>query len=92
VILPPLVFPAITYKLIVAEDAVPPHEGVVLDALPAHGEPVRRGEVDGLRQVVAVVESGVIGPRESYHELPGVLVSTLENFFSFVTDNSENIS
>lgn len=60
-----------------AEDAIATHQRVVLDALPAHFQPVRRGEVNGLGEVVAVVEAGVVAAGKRYHELSGALVSAM---------------
>jgi hypothetical protein len=56
------------------EDAISPHEGVVLDALAAHLQPIRRSKVDCLGKVVAVIEARVVRARERDHELAGVLV------------------
>ena len=61
-------------ELIMAKHTEPPHHGVVLHTAPAQLEPVGRGEVDGLRQVVAVVEAGVVAAGEGDDELAGVLV------------------
>ena len=66
-----------TYELVVTEDAVSAHEGVVLDALSPHLQPIRRCEVDSLGQVVALVEAGVVGTRERDDELACVLVNTV---------------
>ena len=56
------------------EDAISSHERVVLDTLAAHLQPIRRSKVDGLGQVVAMIEARVIRARERDHELAGVLV------------------
>ena len=60
-----------------AENAVSPHEWVVFDAFPSHLQPVWWGEVDGLRQVVALVEPGVVGAGEGDDELTGTLVDSV---------------
>ena len=64
----------LAHQLVVTEDAVAPHLGVVFHALAPHLQPVGRRKVDGLGQVVAVVEAGVVAAREGDHELAGMLV------------------
>ena len=49
----------------------------MLDALPAHFQPIRRSKVDGLSEVVAVVEPCVVAAGERDHELAGVLVGAM---------------
>ena len=49
----------------------------MLNALPAHFQPIWWCKVDGLCQVVALVEAGMVGAGKRDHELPGVLVSAV---------------
>ena len=63
-------------EFVVAEDAVASHQRVMLHAFPPHLQPVGRSEVDGLGEVVSVIEAGVVGSREGYHELARVLVAS----------------
>ena len=49
----------------------------MLNALSAHFQPIRWSKVDGLRQVVALVEPGVVGTGKCDHELPGMLVGAV---------------
>ena len=49
----------------------------MFDAFPSHLQPVWWGEVDGLRQVVALVEPGVVGAGEGDDELTGTLVDSV---------------
>lgn len=60
-----------------AEDAIATHQRVVLDTLSAHFQPVRRGEVNGLGEVVAVVEAGMVAAGKRDHELSGALVGAM---------------
>lgn len=46
-----------------------PHQNGLLSVI----DPALRGEVGRLGAVKSMIESGVVGVRESYHELPGFL-------------------
>lgn len=56
------------------EDAESPQVRVVQDALAAHLQPIGRSKIDGFGKVIALVETGVVRPREGDDELAGMLV------------------
>ena len=56
---------------------LPSHHGVVFDTLSSHLQPIRGRKVNGLRQIVTLVEAGVIGAWKRDHEFAGVLVGAV---------------